>query len=214
MPIRVDHDARREQIVNAAIRVLGDGGFANFSLRAVSDRLGGSVTLVTHYFPSREALLQKLLQQTVDDARPAQEELAAIKDPHDRLEAVVRFFLPLDDDAVAVERARVAMAGHRNNDPTIPRDLDLIDTSMRELIKTSLQDVIDRDRITVTLDLIRLWSSGVVLSAIEHPDVWTPARQIEALHHFMNLVDLPATRARRADRAQEGTAGAITEGVA
>ncbi|MFF0698540.1 TetR/AcrR family transcriptional regulator [Streptomyces tendae] len=192
MPIQVDHDARRETIVKAAMRVLGESGFANFSLRAVSDRLGGSVTLVTHYFSSREALLSKMLEQTLDDARATQAELAAIEDPHDRLEAVLRFFLVLDDESMAIERARVAMASHRNNDPIIPRDLDAIDVLMRELIQSAIQDFIGRHRLDITVDLIRLWTSGVVLSAIEHPDVWTPERQTEALHHFMNLVNLPA----------------------
>jgi hypothetical protein len=44
-----------------------------------------------------------------------------------------------------------------------------------------------------TVDLIRLWTSGVVLSAIEHPELWTPERQTEALQHFMNLIELPIT---------------------
>lgn len=32
-----------------------------------------------------------------------------------------------------------------------------------------------------------------MLSAIEHPELWTPERQTVALHHFMNLIDLPVT---------------------
>lgn len=191
MPIYVDHDERRAQIVDAAIRVLGDRGFANFSLRAVSERLGGSVTLVTHYFPNREALLAKMLEQTLEDARTKQEELAAIEDPHDRLEAAVRYFLPIDDDALAVERARVALASHREVEPSVAAYLDLIDPVMRELVRTGIQDFIGRHRLDATVDLIRLWTSGAVLSTIEHPDLWTTERQLDALRHFMNLIDLP-----------------------
>ncbi|MFI6523064.1 TetR/AcrR family transcriptional regulator [Spirillospora sp. NPDC050679] len=191
VPIQVDHDERREKIVHAAMQVLGDGGFANFSLRAVSDRLGGSVTLVTHYFPNREALLHKMLQQTLDDARVTQGRLAAIEDPHDRLEAVLRYFLPLDEESMAIERARVALASHRNVEPLIPQHLDLIESLMRDLVRTAIQDFIGRHRIDDTVDLIRLWTGGVVLSAIEHPETWTPERQTKALHHFMNLIDLP-----------------------
>ncbi|MGI5328734.1 TetR/AcrR family transcriptional regulator [Actinomadura nitritigenes] len=191
MPIQVDHDERRKQIVDAALRVLGENGFANFSLRAVSDRLGGSVTLVTHYFSSREALLKKMLEQTLEDARAEQEELAAIEDPHDRLRAAIRYFLPIDDEAMAIERARVALSSHRNVEPSIPVHLDLIDTVMRDLVRSAIQDFIGRHRLDATVDLIRLWTSGVVLSAIERPELWTPERQTEALNHFMNLIDLP-----------------------
>ncbi|MEV5827972.1 TetR/AcrR family transcriptional regulator [Spirillospora sp. NPDC052242] len=195
MPIYVDHDERREKIVDAAVRVLGDGGFANFSLRAVSDRLGGSVTMVTHYFSSREALLTKMLEQTLEDARAAQEELAAIEDPHDRLEAVVRYFLPIDEEAMAIERARVALVSHRNVEPAIQQHLTLVEPGMRNLIRTAIQDFISPYQMEATIDLIRLWTSGVVLSAIEHPEMWTPERQTEALQHFMNLIELPITTA-------------------
>lgn len=193
MPIHVDHDERREKIVNAAIRVLGDVGFANFTLRAVSDRLGGSVTMVTHYFPSREALLTKMLDQTLDDAHATQKELAAIEDPHDRLEAVVRYFLPIDDEALAIERARVALVSHRNVEPAIQEYLARIEPGMRDVIKTAIRDFITPYQMEATVDLIRLWTSGVVLSTIEHPELWTPERQTEALHHFMNLINLPVT---------------------
>ncbi|MFF5084993.1 TetR/AcrR family transcriptional regulator [Actinoplanes sp. NPDC000266] len=193
MPIYVDHDERRGKIVDAAIRVLGDRGFANFTLRSVSDRLGGSVTMVTHYFPSRDALLAKMLEQALEDARTAQKELTAIKDPHDRLEAVVRYFLPIDDEAMAIEKARVALSSHRNVEPAIQRHLSLIEPGMRDLIRAAIQEFIDPYQIEATVDLIRLWTAGVVLSAIEHPEMWTPERQTAALHHFMKLIDLPVT---------------------
>lgn len=193
MPIFVDHDERRKKIVNTAIRVLGDVGFAKFTLRAVSDRLGGSVTMVTHYFSSRDALLNKMLEQTLDEARAMQEQLISIKDPHDRLEAVLRYFLPIDDEAMAIERARVALVSQRNVEPAIERHLALVEPGMRDLVRTAIKDFIVPDQLNATVDLIRLWTSGVVLSAIEHPEMWTPGRQTEALEHFMNLIDLPVT---------------------
>ncbi|MFD0686003.1 TetR/AcrR family transcriptional regulator [Actinomadura fibrosa] len=195
MPIHVDHDERRQKIVNAAVRVLGDAGFANFTLRAVSDRLGGSVTVVTHYFPSREALLTRMIEQTLEDARTVQTGLTAIEDPHDRLEAVVRYFLPIDDEAMAIERARVALVSHRNVEPAIEEYLTRMEPGMRNLIRTAIRDFISPYEMEATVDLIRLWTSGVVLSAIEHPELWTPERQTEALHHFMRLMEFPVTAA-------------------
>lgn len=193
MPIFVDHDERREKIVDAAIRVLGDLGYAKFTLRAVSNRLGGSVTLVTHYFPSREALLDTMLQQTLDEARAVQDELIAIADPHKRLEAVVRYFLPDNDEAMALERVRVALASHRTVEPVIEHHFALLEPGMRNLIATAIGDFTSAGEIEPTVDLIRLWTSGMVLSAIEHPELWTPERQNAALNHLMKLIDLPGT---------------------
>lgn len=191
VPIHVDHEQRRQEIVAAATAVLGESGFAKFTLRAVSDRLGGSVTMVTHYFPNREALLTRMLQETLDEAQSMQEELASIEDPHDRIEAVVRYFLPIDEEAMAVERARVALVSHRNVEPAVARHLDRIEPGMRDLIKNAVQSLISPEELDATVDLIRLWTSGVVLSAIEHPELWTAERQIEAMRHFMRLLNLP-----------------------
>ncbi|MFJ7213696.1 TetR/AcrR family transcriptional regulator [Amycolatopsis sp. NPDC098790] len=193
MPIFVDHDERRKKIVDAAIRVLGDVGFAKFTLRAVSNRLGGSVTMVTHYFPSREALLDRMLAQTLEDAQAMQEELIAIADPHERLEAVLRYFLPIDEESLGIERARVALVSHRTTAPAIERHLAILEPRMRNLITTAISDFISPDQIASTVDLIRVWTSGVVLSTVEHPEMWTPDRQDAALKHFMKLIDLPVT---------------------
>ncbi|TRW81012.1 TetR family transcriptional regulator [Mycolicibacterium sp. 018/SC-01/001] len=191
MPIFVDHVARREQIVTAATEVLAEAGFARFTLRVVGQRLGGSVTLVTHYFPNREALLDAVLERTLSDAHAKQDELAAIADPHDRLKAVIQYFLPIDDESTVIESARVALASQRNVEPIVADHLEQIDPCMRQLIRTAISDFIPAQRLDATIDLIRLWTAGMVLTAIEHPATWTAQRQGEALDHFLKLIDLP-----------------------
>ncbi|MEU2232215.1 TetR/AcrR family transcriptional regulator [Streptomyces vietnamensis] len=191
MPIFVDHDQRREQIVTAATRVLGELGFAKFTLRAVGKRLGGSVTLVTHYFPSRDALLDALLERTLSEARSKQDELMRIADPHERLRATIEYFLPLDEETMLIERARVALASHRDVEPAVAEHMEQIDPGMRALVRVAIAEFIPSDQLESTVDLIRLWTAGVVLTFIEHPETWTPERQLVALENFMKLMDLP-----------------------
>ncbi|MFC9490171.1 TetR/AcrR family transcriptional regulator [Streptomyces hydrogenans] len=193
MPIFVDHDERREQIVTAATQVLGELGFAKFTLRAVGKRLGGSVTLVTHYYPSRDALLDALLERTLSEARSKQDELMAISDPHERLRSTIEYFLPLDEETTLIERARVALASHREVEPSVADHMEQIDPGMRQLVRVALADFIPADRLEKTVDLIRLWTAGVVLTAIEHPKDWTRERQLGALEEFMKLMDLPVS---------------------
>lgn len=195
MPIYVDHDERRGKIIAAAIRVLGDVGYAKFTLREVGKRLGGSTTMVTHYFPSRDNLLDQMLETILEEARATQENLIALPDPHDRLEGVLRYFLPIDDDALATEKARVALSSYRNTQPLVERHLSILEPRMRDLIRTALSAFIGPDELEPTVDLIRLWTAGVVLSTIEHPEIWTPERQNQALQHFMALIDLPVAAA-------------------
>jgi AcrR family transcriptional regulator len=191
VPIFVNHDERREEIITAAIEVLGTQGFAKFTLRAVGQHMGGSVTLVTHYFPNRDSLLNALLETILSEARATQDELAAIADPHERLESVVRYFLPMTEETMLIERARVACASHRNVDPLIAEHMELIDPVMRDVIRQAVADFVEPKQLDATVDLIRLWTAGVVLTCIEHPETWDAERQTGALHHFMELIDIP-----------------------
>ncbi|MGV9384939.1 TetR/AcrR family transcriptional regulator [Nonomuraea sp. NPDC003707] len=191
MPIYVDHDERRKQIMDAAERVLGDEGLDRFTLRKVGQRLGGSVTLVTHYFPSRGALLKAMLERTLDDAHAMRDELTSIEDQHDRLEAVLQYFLPIDEQALAQERARVALVSHRNVEPAVEEFFARIEPSMRDVIRKGIEGFVDPDELDAMVDLVRVWASGMVLSVIEHPEMWTPERQLQALRHFLRVLELP-----------------------
>jgi len=191
VPVFVDHEERREQIVTAATQVLGEVGFAKFTLRAVGKRLGGSVTLVTHYFPSREALLDAMLDRTLAEAKATQEELASIPDARQRLRATIEYFMPLDEEGMMIERGRVALASHRNVESIVAEHMERIDPGMRELIRVAIADFIAPDQLAATVDLIRLWTAGIVLTSVEHPQTWTNERQLQALEFLMRLIKLP-----------------------
>src|SRR6266508_3158582 len=62
MPARTDHDARRRDVSEAVWRVLAEHGFGGLTLRAVAVEMGASTGLLTHYFPSKEALVRHALE--------------------------------------------------------------------------------------------------------------------------------------------------------
>lgn len=61
VPAKVDHEARRRDVAEAVWRVLATSGFAGLSLRSVASELGATTGLVTHYFPSKSALVRHAL---------------------------------------------------------------------------------------------------------------------------------------------------------
>ena len=69
MPAPTDHDARRRDVSEAVWRVLARHGFGGLTLRAVAAEMGASTGLLTHYFPSKDALVRHAL--TVAEARTA-----------------------------------------------------------------------------------------------------------------------------------------------
>jgi AcrR family transcriptional regulator len=89
MPAKVDHEARRRDVSAAVWRVLAADGFGGLTLRAVATELNATTGLVTHYFPSKQALVVHAL------------ELA---------ESRTRSLIPLDDAATGLEALRQALA--------------------------------------------------------------------------------------------------------
>jgi AcrR family transcriptional regulator len=56
-------EARREQILEAALKVFSDGGFAETTMDAVALAVGVSKASLYNYFPTKDALLQALVQR-------------------------------------------------------------------------------------------------------------------------------------------------------
>jgi AcrR family transcriptional regulator len=80
-----DHEARRRDVSEAVWQVMATRGFAGLTLRAVAAELGATTGLLTHYFPTKHALVEYALdlleQRTV--ARPRRRTgrgLAALRD--------------------------------------------------------------------------------------------------------------------------------------
>ena len=195
MPVFVDHEERRQRILDAAVAVLGDGGFSHFTVRRVGKRLGGSSTLVTHYFPSREQLLKAVMEQTIQDARKASAAFDLIQDDRERLEAVLAYFLPLDEEGRALERARIALAAQREAEPVIDTYLAELEPVMRSLIRRAIEGFVEPTELESVIDLVRIWTGGTVLMATERPETWTPERQRSALEYFTRLLKLPVPAA-------------------
>ena len=57
-------EARREQILEAALTVFSTGGFAETTMDAVATAVGVSKACLYNYFPTKEGLLQELVQRS------------------------------------------------------------------------------------------------------------------------------------------------------
>ncbi|MGW7432284.1 TetR/AcrR family transcriptional regulator [Streptomyces sp. NPDC054861] len=106
-PARGDHDARRRDVSEAVWRVLADRGFGGLTLRAVAGEMGATTGLLTHYFPSKRALLRTALEVLAErsERRPrrtaSSQGLAALR-------AALLDILPLTPEAAAANRIWVA----------------------------------------------------------------------------------------------------------
>ena len=115
MPKKVDHHQRRTEIAAAVARIVRDRGLEGVSFREVAAEAGVSVSLVQHYFGSKEKLLIGTLNiQSAQFAELIGERLALIDsdgDPLRRLKAMVAVFIPDTEPTRAAMLLYHAFAG-------------------------------------------------------------------------------------------------------
>src|ERR1700687_6156701 len=139
MPKSVDHERRRRAIIEATVSIIGEVGLDGLTFRAVAAKLGGSSTLVTHYYSSRQALLDDLGVRLL---RKWEEEVATLEagvpDPRERLRLVLDWLLPSTKHALLEERARINLLASRNGQFQTVDLFRVWDRHMRSLIRQRL----------------------------------------------------------------------------
>ncbi len=97
MPKKVDHDARRLELVQASWDVLCEDGIEGVSLRRVADAANCTTGRIAHYFEGRDALLVASLRLANSQAAERMQAIADEEtDPLKQLRAVLLESLPLD----------------------------------------------------------------------------------------------------------------------
>lgn len=193
MPRHVDHADRRREIAEAAVHVLAHKGLAGLTIRAVAEQLGGSVTLVTHYYRSREDLINDLALQLTDSWTDAVVELdSSAADPRGRLESLLLWALPETEEQMVIERARLQLLAAREEFPDAGSVFARWDGYMRSQFREHLRDLVEPDRVERTVDILRAVVTGITFEAYQHG--WSMERQRTVLFEALaptGLLDLP-----------------------
>lgn len=190
MPKAVDAQERSEAIIDAAMTLIAEGGFVNLTLSNIAKELGGSIRMITHYFKDRRALIQGILDEAMRNTNAVLAEMSTIDDPHRRIRHALSWFLLDDEQAVREEKVLVALLAHRGTEPTIESFFEEVDAAMRRVVHAAVEHAVARDKLESTIDLVRVWTSGLSLSVIERPDAWSLDKQTRALDDFLERMGL------------------------
>lgn len=183
-----DHEARRRDVSAAVWQVMATRGFAGLTLRAVAAELGASTGLLTHYFPTKRALVEYALdlleQRTLSrPRREAGQGLAALRD-------ALLDILPLTPEAVDTNRVWASFWDAALSDPALSADYARKYAQGRERLRT---------RVAAAQDLGELprgdpahiaagaqsFVLGLVVQALFDPVTFTPERQVELLDGYL-----------------------------
>ena len=118
MPKVVDHAERRDQVAAVAEQVIADRGLGA-SLRDVAFAGGWSTSVVTHYFATKDELLEHTLQRTVEGVVGRID--VRVADGESRLASILQEILPLDARRRRQWRIFLAFWGRAVHDEALER---------------------------------------------------------------------------------------------
>ncbi|WP_190131001.1 TetR/AcrR family transcriptional regulator [Streptomyces mashuensis] len=186
-----DHESRRRDVSEAVWQVMAARGFAGLTLRAVAAELGATTGLLTHYFPTKRALVEYALdlleQRTV--ARPrrrAGKGLAAFRD-------ALLDILPLTPAATDSNRIWVSSWDAALSDPALSTDYARKYAQGRARLTERVAAAQqlgelpsgDPERIAAGAQSFVL---GLVVQALFDPAAFPPQRQTELLDDYLAAV--------------------------
>ena len=179
-PRRKLSDARRRQILKAAVRVIAENGLCDTGIKDVADRAGTSPALVIYYFGTKDALLAEALA-FADERFYAQtaEAVAGMASARDRLVELVRCSCSVgeaedDFDEWVLWLDLWARAAHK---PDVARDRQAMDqrwrTTIDEIVREgqAAGEFAPVDAAAFALRLAALIDGLAVLVVLKDPEV-------------------------------------------
>jgi len=160
MPKIVDHEKRKEQIAEAAWRVIRREGLDGVSVRRIAEEMGISLGSLRHYFDSQDELLSYAMRLISKRVRLRIQSLPLSGDALSDIELILAEMAPLDEERLAESEVWLAFAGKAVSDPSV-RELSLevheeLALAIRRLIEVLVDRKAARDGINVELEARRL----------------------------------------------------------
>jgi len=175
VPKLIDHRRRRDDVGDAAWRVIRRDGVEAASVRAVAAEAQLSAGSLRHSFPTQEELLAFAMSRVVERIEARVATLDTPADPRAAVEQRLQQLLPLDDERRAENEVWLAFSTHGLARPEF-RDLyRTVHDSLREACTIAATDLGVDD---ATLEGLRLHAliDGLAVHGALRPDAMTPDR--------------------------------------
>jgi AcrR family transcriptional regulator len=189
MPAPTDHEARRRDVSEAVWRVLARHGFGGLTLRAVAAEMGASTGLLTHYFPSKNALVRHAL--AVAEERSATRPLR-----HGGLREALLDVLPLSSASRTMNRVWVSSWDAALGDAELHAAERARYKRWRSRLRPLVVDAQRRGELPAgepddLVATLAAFTHGLVVQALFDPRMFPHARQVALLDAFLKGLKPP-----------------------
>lgn len=198
MPKIIDIDERRQELTDAAARLIARAGLGAATLRDVAAEAGLTTGALTHYFADKRELLHSTFVASLQHRRARRPDDWP-DDPHATLRAALAAALPMEEDTRRHWMVTVAFCAEANGDAALAatqrdayRDYR---SRVAGLVERCTGGSVD-DGLEIAEQLIGA-VDGIALQALFDPESWPPARQMAALDRALESIGYMPTTATR-----------------
>jgi AcrR family transcriptional regulator len=191
MPRVVNHEERREEIAEAAWRIIEREGLAGADLRRIAHEAGYTTGVITHYFRNKRELMVSAFGLLVDRSTARMAKASAQAGLVEALAQV----LPLDEERRREVTVWLALVSASLTDPILAEELRLRYRQAREamlpVFRSSLEEMRGADPEDVGDELLAV-VDGISVDALSDPERYPPGRQLALLRRALVRLGLPA----------------------
>jgi AcrR family transcriptional regulator len=194
MPKKVDHDARREELVLAAWRVIAANGIDEVTIRDIARESGYSSGVLAHYFENKDDLLAHALRLSHTRIRKRYDDEVEGRDPIDALEAILLDNLPLEEQRDLETRIEMSFWARSLRNEALREiqheESKVLRKLLGELIERSQEDgaiAKEHDRKQV-LQFLGALIDGISLHGLLYPDLMPPKRMQGLMEFALGLL--------------------------
>jgi AcrR family transcriptional regulator len=189
-------NARRRQVLDAAIRCFRRHGFHATSMAEIAAEAAMSVGHIYRYFTSKNEIIQAIVRQDTEETLANMAELEARGD--DLYQAVIEGVDEKDEAALDRDRAALILEvrAEAARNPVVAAVLEAADRELRSnfariLAKAKPEGWTDSD-LAARIELMALMFDGIPVRIVSHPDLDRAALFAMIRQTFAALLDMPA----------------------
>ncbi len=195
MPKKIDHEARRRDIAEAAVQVIGEQGIDNTRLIDVARAANATTGAITHYFDDNDALLlaafDHVAQRILHELHDAPTQHAASVD---ELISKAGTVLPIHEEGMRDWRVWLCFLGRAVADPTLARINKSYYVEFRDGISSAVERLQNAGKLDNTIDpgaaadSVLAAIDGIGVRATLDAEEWPAERQKSQLETMLRAI--------------------------
>lgn len=182
VPKIVDQELRRQELVEAAWRVINRLGLERTTIRQIALESGFSTGALAHYFPTKDDILRSALERADQQVKARLDRIPADAPALTKLRHALRQSLPLDVErsfeltldvnfwARALNQPALRALQHRDHDVWRRRIIELVEQAQ------AAEQLDDTQAADVVADITVAFVDGLGLQGLVYPELVTRER--------------------------------------